>query len=1449
MWSPTGIGIAYTDTIKVGPNNSHDASVVMGTSHLGEPGGAPYLPPPPVNESGEALYNDTLVGWSPEDGVIISRYAPAPDTDYQIDFQLLEITGANTTVPVVRPAPVVAAGCGAGSKAAVYLGTLRPSDGTVVWTFYTECHDNPEHPDWYTGRSESRVGTWGSTAVAPKAPVTWDWGDLYGSSYDMYGHVTTDQWSASSIKRTGSEVIGGANAAPGNTAFPMTGGAARSLGPTIASSGGAVLIPDAMNPGSECWAGGAHASRYAPKGDLIYGNLNPSPLYEADGLPPGAVLCEDPFYGVNQGAIVTINPSGSQFPKFLRHGLSPDGQCEPGSCLSFVTINKTFTGGLSPNSATFDYTGSASKTLHYSPNPMVGTTSHLTLLVQPGPFSLTEKSRDGYALDGITCNVPATTNVAGGSVSLTVVEGDQAECTFVSQSTATLPPDQDGDGVSDDHDGCPLTPGPAYLYGCPDSDGDHVLDKNDQCPAEPGLASNHGCPEPEFMDCTPVRSGINPCVLRPGDILLTRHPEGAGRAIRLFGQSYWTHAAIVIGRVDDNHDGLPDHVDVADAHPSNTPWGVNRHSLGQGSFADPADDAAVVRLNLPQSTRLAAAAWASEEASHGLPYTKLMNGTGRSEYYCSGFVWRAYMEQGVDIAESGGPHRFITPEALMDKSIPSRTVVERTHENSGSVAVLSGAADVLLTDPQSHRSGIQADGSIVEEIPGSLRWASEFGNGVSAPQLGATWTATLTARAAGPYTFEIDYVGDQSGAVSTVTGTFAAAGEQRVVTIGDVANHPPVAALEVRRAVGNAVRSLTLDASASNDPDGQITEYRWDVDGDGDVDATGTTPTLNHTYPGGTPSVTPSVRVIDNGGAARTATAAELTLDAGTGDFAPALTLTAAARRAVIGTPVAFAVEGFDAGTIAQWEWDFGDSDPVADDATVTHSFDSPGRYRVTAKKTAAPAIELSTYVIVVPDGTPVANDDSDTTSGAAVNTQVLANDVDPDENLDRTTLAITTPATSGTATVVPVNGTIRYQPADGFVGSDAYDYQVCDALGACDSAHVTVQVLADAPPTIVNDAYNGKAGRPLTVSAPGLLANDSSTQPGTLAASLLVAPTHGSVEVAPDGSFVYTPDAGFVGADQFTYHGEHSLGQGGVATATVNVSAVPAPTSVTVTPTFGSVAGTTPRPGVTLKWTNPPGVAVDAVSVRWDNGSGWQSKTLPAGSQATLSNLLPGKLHKFAVRTQYKTQLDPWSSTVTVAGSATDLTVKPTTVVYGGKTTLTGLLRPVGSAAMPNGRSIVVQRRTLSSSRIWSAWTSVSTATTSTTDRYTATNATPRNSQYRTVFKGSAGYLGSVSPVRSVNVAPRVSATLSSARVRVATTVKLSGVVAPGLGGKKVQLQQLVGTTWKPIATQSLTSTSKFAFSIRKTTAGRYKYRVYVPAYASYVVGTSPTRTLDVVI
>ncbi len=77
--------------------------------------------------------------------------------------------------------------------------------------------------------------------------------------------------------------------------------------------------------------------------------------------------------------------------------------------------------------------------------------------------------------------------------------------------------DDDGDGIANGQDRCPLEKGLAEAQGCPakDTDGDGVADHLDRCPNEPGTAENQGCP-PKDTDKDGIPDDKDKCPDKPG---------------------------------------------------------------------------------------------------------------------------------------------------------------------------------------------------------------------------------------------------------------------------------------------------------------------------------------------------------------------------------------------------------------------------------------------------------------------------------------------------------------------------------------------------------------------------------------------------------------------------------------------------------------------------------------------------------------------------------------------------------------------------------------------------------------------------------------------------------------------------------------------------------------------------------------------------------------------
>ena len=102
----------------------------------------------------------------------------------------------------------------------------------------------------------------------------------------------------------------------------------------------------------------------------------------------------------------------------------------------------------------------------------------------------------------------------------------------------------------------------------------------------------------------------------------------------------------------------------------------------------------------------------------------------------------------------------------------------------------------------------------------------------------------------------------------------------------------------------------------------------------------------------------------------------------------------------------------------------------------------------------------------------------------------------------------------------------------------------------------VTIDPVNDAPVTVA-DSYSTDEDTPLTISAVGVLINDTDVDGDALTAALVNGPANGSLTLNADGSFTYTPDANFYGQDSFTYKTNDGTADGNSETVTINVNPV----------------------------------------------------------------------------------------------------------------------------------------------------------------------------------------------------------------------------------------------------------------------------------------------------
>ncbi|GAA3943205.1 hypothetical protein Aau02nite_49290 [Amorphoplanes auranticolor] len=228
---------------------------------------------------------------------------------------------------------------------------------------------------------------------------------------------------------------------------------------------------------------------------------------------------------------------------------------------------------------------------------------------------------------------------------------------------------------------------------------------------------------------------------------------------------------------------------------------------------------------------------------------------------------------------------------------------------------------------------------------------------------------------------------------------------------------------------------------------------------------------------------------------------------------------------AAVGKPVRFDGAGsFDpAGGTLTYVWD-ADSDGTPDATTstpsYTHTYAAPyeGLVTMTVKSTSGKSAVATAPIIVDRDG--------DGVQDPVDNCPDIANPAQEDRDGDKT-------------------GNVC-DPTSGIPAVDK------------EGVEVGTSEPENAAPVAVPDAFTTETGTALSVPAPGVLANDTDANAGDVfTAKVATAPRNGTLALAADGSFTYTPTARFTGTDTFTYT---TADQAGATSppATVTVTVAP---------------------------------------------------------------------------------------------------------------------------------------------------------------------------------------------------------------------------------------------------------------------------------------------------
>jgi methionine-rich copper-binding protein CopC len=186
------------------------------------------------------------------------------------------------------------------------------------------------------------------------------------------------------------------------------------------------------------------------------------------------------------------------------------------------------------------------------------------------------------------------------------------------------------------------------------------------------------------------------------------------------------------------------------------------------------------------------------------------------------------------------------------------------------------------------------------------------------------------------------------------------------------------------------------------------------------------------------------------------------------------------------------------------------------------------------------------------------------------------------------------------------------------------YDVNINNAAGSPDATGVNFTDTIDPNTTFVPgslkvsplafaDTYFATKNTALDTAAsslPGVLANDTGIPAPTVAgivgcadvtAPFVCTTTHGSVTLNANGSFTYTPTAGYEGPDSFIYTATNGLTPDDTATVTINVDAPPSVTSTT--PVNGAVNQTT-TPTITINFSESVSATATAFKIECPTGT-----------------------------------------------------------------------------------------------------------------------------------------------------------------------------------------------------------------------------------------------------
>lgn len=357
-----------------------------------------------------------------------------------------------------------------------------------------------------------------------------------------------------------------------------------------------------------------------------------------------------------------------------------------------------------------------------------------------------------------------------------------------------------------------------------------------------------GTQDPPYT-CKTLESGLNTCILSPGDILfhvwkhrLLSPPDVA----RMVGGTYWFHTGIYLG------DGLI--AEAAGAYPKDRREEVRTISIDNSDWAKTSTegllDWSVIRPIASQTTKNAAVNYARSKADQGndgneppilfqepLPWS---DKNAEDKFYCAQMAWKSYEKQGLnletrEIMPPPETLNIVTPDDLYYSAnnssvLKSHYVAQKPNINRRVVWRVFSPVDLLLVDEQGRRTGFDTTtGTILDEIPGTTYTGPESEpEAITTTGVEGNLKLYVVGNKDGQYTLEaVDLdLNNIRNQVITRNTTLGKVEIYEVVTGGEQLlippNRPPVA----------QCRNVTISANGSCQASTSVNNGSYDPDGD-----------------------------------------------------------------------------------------------------------------------------------------------------------------------------------------------------------------------------------------------------------------------------------------------------------------------------------------------------------------------------------------------------------------------------------------------------------------------------------------------------------------------------------------------------------------------------------------------------------------------------------------